>query len=314
MRKILATALLLAAFFGSPTTVSAVEIGVVLTGNVLGIWQGITKGINQAAKDHHIDVIVRNPPDGSSLDTQKNIQLKLIDYMVHRGVGGIVLAAEPLEGVAVPISLSVPIVLVDRSSTDYIVASTVSIDNFAAGKAAALSLAPVLHKGAKIAVMRLWPTIKGTSAREEGFLSVAKEKGWDVVINTYVGYRFRESQEAMEKLLKGYGRPVDAIFTSGEPTSYSAMQIVAAMPANTRPRLVAFDWRSEFKPALEQGVFFSVMVPDAYQMGYVATETLLAAMQKRPSLPKLYVDVATVTSANVNDASIQKMLANYGWK
>lgn len=313
MRKVLTLTALCLVFVGLPTVVSATEIAVILTGNVLGIWQGITKGITQAAKDHHVDVIARSPKDGSSLDSQKNVQLGMIDYMVHRGVGGIVLAAEPLEGVSVPVSVPVPIVLVDRNSTDYLPASTVLMDNFAAGRAAALSLAPVLSKGAKVAVMRLWASINSTSERENGFLSVAKEKGWDVVINTYVGYRYRESQDAMERAMTDYGGHLDAIFTSGEPTSYAAHKIVEAMPADNRPRLVAFDWRPEFQAALEHGVMFSVMVPDAYRMGYVAAETLLAAMQKQPTPPKQFVDVATITAANINDPAIQKMVASYGW-
>ena len=118
----------------------------------------------------------------------------------------------------------------------------------------------------------------------------------------------------MEKLLKEYGGHVDAIFTSGEPTSYAAMRISAAMPPESRPYMVGFDWRPEFQTALEQGVIYSTTVPDAYGIGYQAVETLLTAMQNRPTPARQYVKVATITINNVNDPSIKKMLAHYGWQ
>jgi ribose transport system substrate-binding protein len=164
MRKILA---LLVLFSLAMPAASAAEIGVILTGKVLGIWQGMTNGMKRAAKDLHVVLIVRSPADGTALDRQKNIQLKLIDYMVRRGVAGIVLAPEPLDGVATPISVSVPTVLVDRSSTDYNAVSTVSTDNFTAGRTEQLSVslpccprAPGSHRCGSHRISVLQPSVK----------------------------------------------------------------------------------------------------------------------------------------------------------
>ena len=68
---------------------------------------------------------------------------------------GIVLAPDPLTGVTTPVSVAMPMVLVDRGSADYNAIATVATDNLGAGRKAALSLVPVLHKGARVAVLRL---------------------------------------------------------------------------------------------------------------------------------------------------------------
>jgi ribose transport system substrate-binding protein len=313
MRKALAFFVLFAAFAGTVSTCSATEIGIILTGKVLGFWQGVTSGAQRAAADMHVDLLIRSPADGAALDTQINIQLKLINYMVQRGVVGIVLAPEPLVGVATPYAIPVPTVLVDRSSADYNVISTVATDNFAAGRTAALSLVPVLHKGAKVAVLRLAANISSTTERENGFLSVARERGWNVVIDTYVGYRFRESQALTDKALNGYVGHLDAVFAPAETVSYGAVRVVESMPANSRPKLVAFDWRPEFLGALKRGMLYAAVVQDPYRMGYLAVKTLVAATQGHSPPPRQqYVGVMTVTQSNINDPATQAAIANYG--
>jgi ribose transport system substrate-binding protein len=312
MRKALAFVVLFVAFAGAMPTASAAEIGVILAGKVLGIWLGMTRGIERAAQDLHVGLVVRSPADGAALGIQRNIQLKLIDYMVQRGIAGIILAPEPLEGVATPVSIAVPTVLVDRSSPDYNAISTVATDNFAGGRTAALSLAPLLPKGAKIAVLRLAANISSTTERENGFVSVAREMGWEVVVDAYVGYRYRESQALVVKALNGYAGHLDAVFAPAEPVAYGALRVVEAMPVDARPRLVAFDWRPEFLDALKRGGLYATVLQDPYRMGYLAVETLVAATQGRPPPPPTqFVEVMTVMQTNVNDPAAQAAIANY---
>src|SRR5258708_39987082 len=73
VRKALVLAVLFAAFAGAMPTASAAEIGVILAGKVLGIWLGMTRGIERAAEDLHVGLVVRSPADGVALGTQRNI-------------------------------------------------------------------------------------------------------------------------------------------------------------------------------------------------------------------------------------------------
>ncbi|KAE8754073.1 substrate-binding domain-containing protein [Paraburkholderia madseniana] len=311
MRRVLALVLLFAALTGALPIASATRLGVVLAGSSLVFWQAMTKGIKQAAEDKHVELVMRNPSDGASLGAQPNIQLRMIDYMVQSRVAGILLVPEPLADVATPVSIAVPTVLIDRSSTDYNAISTVSTDNFVAGKKAALSLVPVLRRGAKVAVLRLAPNISSTTERETGFLSVAREMGWDVVVDTYVGYRPRDAEGLIVKALNAYVGHLDAVFAPAEPIAYGALRVIEARAVGDRPRLVVFDWRPEFMDGLERGVVYADVVQDPYRMGYLAVETLVAALQGHSPSSKVFVDVVTVTPNNMHDPAIRAVLANY---
>jgi ribose transport system substrate-binding protein len=311
MRRTLSLLIVVTVLAGVVQAASATQIGVVLAGSGLDFWGPMSRGMHRAADDLHVELLMRSPSDGMSLGAEPNIQLRMIDYLVKSGVAGIVLAPEPLQDVATPIPIAVPTVFVDRSSTDYNAISTVSTDNFAAGRTAALSLVPVLRKGARIAVLRLAPNISSTTAREEGFLAVAREMGWHVVIAPYVGYQFRETEAQVRKSLSGDVGHLDAVFAPNETIAYGALHVVEEMPVSTRPRLVVFDWRPEFLHALEHGVIHADVVQDSYRMGYRSVETLVTALQGQPPRPKIFVDVVTVTRENLNDPAIRAVLANY---
>jgi ribose transport system substrate-binding protein len=309
MRRILSLALLLCALMGSVPFAEATTIGVVLPGSSLVFYQAMIKGIERAAGDQHVQLLMRNPSDGASLDTP-NLQLHIIDYLVGQGVAGIVLAPEPVQA-NTSVSISVPVLLVDRGSTDYNSISTVSTDNFSAGKRAAFSLVPVLQKGAKVAMLRLASNISSTTERENGFLSVAREEGWDVVVDTYVGYRPRDTQNLIAQALNAYPGHLDAVFAPAEPIAYGALRVIDTRAIADRPRLVVFDWRAEFMDGLKRGVIYADILQDPYRMGYLAVEALVGALRGHPTQPKVFVDVVTVTPHNRNDPAIREVLAHY---
>lgn len=311
MRKALPLAMLLAALIGAMPA-AAVEIGVVLAGTRMAFWQTMHDGIRRAASDHRVEVVIRSPVDGAALGSQPDIQLRMIEYLLNRKVAGIVLAPEPLQNAPSPIALPVPVVLVDRSSADYEALSTVATDNVGAGQAAARSLANVLAGGAKIAVLRLAPEIRSTTDREEGFISAARDAGWDVVVESYVGFDARDALEKTAEALRGYAGRLDAVFAPNETTGYGALRIVAGMPAGKRPRLVVFDWRREYSEALTSGILDAAVVQDPHRMGYLAVETLLKAVDGHAPPRQRAVAAMVVTRENLGDAAVQAVLSHYG--
>lgn len=306
-----AALIMLLVAIGGASPAGAEEIGVILAGTRMAFWQTMTEGVRLAGKDLGVDVVIRSPVDGAAIDAQPNIQLKMIDYMANRRVAGLVLAPEPVQGTTTPIVLPMPLVLVDRDSTDYVGLSTVATDNFAAGQTAAGTLKNVLGNGAKVALLRLAPNISSTTQRENGFLDAARTIGWDVVIDTYVGFRTRDSIDTTAEALRGYAGAIDAVFAPNETTAFGALRVVAAMLVEDRPKLVAFDWRPEFADALKTGVLHAVIVQDAHRMGYLAVTTLVAGITRQTPPRNVVVDVVTVTRENMNDPSVQAVLSHY---
>lgn len=311
MGRVFALVALLAILVELIPTALAADYGVVLAGRRHFFWRTMTEGIESAATDLGVEVVIRSPVEGAAIESQRNVQLQFIDYLVSRGVEGILLAPEALEGVRTPVPAKVPTVLVDRSSTDYEALCLVATDNFAAGKIAARSLTPVLSAGARVAILRLAPDVTSTTQREEGFLTFAIESGWQIVIDTYVGHGFRESYEMAAEALGTHRGQVDAVFAPNEATAYGALQAVAEMPAEERPLVVAFDWRPEFMNAIRQGALYATVVQDAYGMGYRALETLVAATKGRTLPAQVSIDVMTVTQENLEDEAVQTLLNYY---
>lgn len=288
-----------------PASMACAErIGVILPGHVLGFWCSLRKGMEQAARDLDLQLIVRGSADGAALDRQVNVQLRLMDYMIAQGVSGIVLAPEPLAVGTPPVSVRVPLVLVDREGPAFKSLSIVATDNFGAGRKAALSLAGVLPTGANVAILRLAADIPSTTQREEGFISVAREKGWNVVIDAYVGYELREAQERAAAILHGHQGALDAVFAPNETVAFGAVRLVGAMPTQARPRLVVFDWRPEFRQALADGVLYAVVLQDVHRMGYRSVTTAAAAARGETVDSKQDVDIAIVTRSNMDDPAI----------
>ncbi|KVK76055.1 LacI family transcriptional regulator [Burkholderia cepacia] len=285
------------------------RIGAVLPGSSLFYWQVMRKGIEQAARDLHVDLLMRSPADGASIDGQPNIQLKMIDYLVRNGVAGILLAAEPLRDAVAPVA--VPVVQVDRLSRDYPSVSIVSTNNLAAGKVAAMTLAPVLRQHAKVAILRLSPEIGATTERENGFASIAHEKGWNVTIDAYVGFRPHDAEVRIARIVSDYDGRLDAIFAPAEPIAYGALRVIRTLPPERRPRLVVFDWRPEFEDGLRSGEIHADIVQDPYRMGYLGLEVLVGRLNGHASASVIYIPTMTLTRDNVDSPASRKILDRF---
>lgn len=289
----------------------ATEIGAVLPGRALAFWRALTSGMTAAAKDLDVELVVRSPVDSAALEDQKNIQLEMIDFMVRRRVDVLVLCPEPLEGVPVPVSVAVPTVLIDRVTPDYTAIAAVTSDNFAIGRKAALTLAPTLHKGARVVMLRVAAKLPSTSAREEGFLSVAREKGWVIVAAPYVGHKLREAEAITAKVLGDRHGQLDAVFAPNESVAYGAVRVVGAMPAANRPRLVAVDWRPEFRAAMENGILTAAVLQNPYRMGYRSVAAAFAVSQGQTPAAHEIVDAVVVTRDTMNEPTQREVAASY---
>ncbi len=299
------------ALVGTAAVADAAEIGAVLAGNRHVFWKAMARGIQQAGKDLEVSVVVRSPVDDDVNAVKNNVQLQIIHDMIQDGTKGIVLAPMPVSGVPTPVPISVPTLFVDRGSQDFTAPATISTDNTAAGAVAARSLAGVLPKGAKVALLRLAKDVTSTTEREQGFLTVAREQGWEVVVDSYLGHGVRDAQSIAAKALAGYGGRIDAAFAPNESTTFGALLAIQDLPADRRPRLVGFDYRPEFEDALKTGTLHALIVQDAFHMGYQAVQRLLDVEQGRPVPAQIAVDVVTVTPANLADPAIQAAIGQY---
>jgi ribose transport system substrate-binding protein len=308
-RWLLVTVVLLAS--AGAGTVQAADFGAALAGAQSEYWKAMEDGITQAGADLKVNVLVRSPMDDDPQTTKDNVQLKIVRSLIATGVQSLIIAPIPVTGLKTPIDLPVPVVFIDRPSTDFHAASTIATDNYAAGRAAALTLKGQLPVGAKVAVLRLAPDVVSTTARESGFIDAAKQMGFDLVIDVYIGHGIHEPQLAAEQAIKSYGRPLDAIFTPTDFTTVAAVRAIDELAPGKRPKLVGFDYRPIYRQYLHTGELFAFVAQDAYGMGYTAVQTLVQ-LRAHKAVPTVQsIDALVVTGANIDSADIVAKLKQY---
>lgn len=168
-----------------------------------------------------------------------------------------------------------------------------------------------LAQGSKIAVLRLAPDVVSTTALENGFIDAAKQLGFDVVVDAYIGHGIHEPPLAAEEAIKSYGHPLDAIFTPTDFTTVAAVRAVAELGLSKHPKLVGFDYRPIFKEYLRTGELYAFVAQDAFRMGYVAVQTVveLRAGQRVPA--SVSIDTLVITGRNIGDPTILSKLRQY---
>jgi ribose transport system substrate-binding protein len=295
----------------SPYVVRAQDIGAVLAGTRGPFWKVMEKGIAQAATDLGVSVLIRSPVDDDPTSVEQNLQLKMVQFMLSAGTKALILAPMPVVGVPTPIEFPVPVIFVDRPSDSFKSLSTIATDNYAGGRAAAMSLQGRLPKGAKVGVLRLAPYVVSTSAREAGFIDTAKELGLNVVVDSYVGHDLREAQAIAAVILAPHQGALDAIFTPTDKIGISAMRVFQDWAPAKRPLLLSFDYRPSFEDDLRRGDLYLMVVQDAYQMGYQAVRRAVEVRSGQQIPAQIMVDFLVVSGANLNDPDIRLRLSHH---
>jgi len=307
LRRILWLVLPIALTF-SDGAAQAQEIAAVLAGTRGLFWKTVEQGIKQASADHGVSVLLRSTVDDDPGTVEQKLQLKMVDYMLQGGAKSLILAPIPVPGITTPIEYPVPVVLIDRPSDQFKALSTVATDNHAAGRAAALSLARRLAPGARVGVFRLERSVVTTTARETGFIEAAKELGFEVVIDAYVGHGIREAQFAIEALLRDHQGRLDAVFA---PTTEITLAILLARqdrPREQRPLLVGNGYSAGFADNMRRGELFAIVLQDAFKMGYTAVEQLLRARAGEKIPEQVMIDVLVVTAETLDDPKVRAAL------
>src|SRR5262249_50460162 len=128
-----------------------------------------------------------------------------------------------------------------------------------AGRTAARTLQQALPRGAKVGVLRLARDVMSTSAREQGFIDAAKEMGFEIAVDAYIGHGIHEPELAAVDAIKTYGHPLDAIFTPTDFTTLAAVRALETLAPKQHPKLVGFDYRPIFRQYLQTGVLYAVI-------------------------------------------------------
>jgi ABC-type sugar transport system substrate-binding protein len=83
------------------------------------------------------------------------------------------------------------------------------------------------------------------------------------------------------------------------------------MPAESRPRLVAVDWRPEFRAAMENGTLTDAVLQNPYRMGYRAVVAAVAVSQGQSPAAHEIIEATVLTRETMNDPAVLAVAAAY---
>ena len=171
------------------TTKSGKPIAVIAKSTVNAYWKAVEAGAKQAAQEEQVEIIWTGP-DAETAHAQ---QAGMVDNMVNRGVGGIVLAPTNVDALVRPVEMAVqrgvPVILIDSTLNSTKPTSVIATDNEAAGKQAAEALIKAIGdkkpNGGKVIMLRYLEGSGSTEAREKGFADQIKAAGLTLVDSAY---------------------------------------------------------------------------------------------------------------------------------
>ncbi len=310
MRKALAlTATVVALLVSGCNRSDSVRIGVVPKAVAHEFWTAVHAGAMEAGEEAGVRIEWQGP----SSETEFSRQIEIVEAMINSRVDGLVLApteATSLVSVVERASREgIPTVIFDSGiNTDNYI-SMVASNNYEAGVQAAHTLADLLRRSGKIAMVKNVPGSASTMEREAGFEETLAQRYPRIEV---VDYKYCQSDRALalaasENMLTAHPE-LDGMFASAEPATVGAATALRNRNLAEQVVLVGFDWTDTLKDDFRDGVIRALVVQDPYEIGRRAVQSVLTAL--RGEVPPKRIDTKThvVTLENIATPEISTVL------
>ena len=143
-------------------------IGVVPKATSHLFFVSVHSGVDQAARDLHVNVLWNGPTD----ETDHSRQIQIVDAMIARGVDALAISATDERALVAPLERArkagIPVTVFDSGVNfeDYV--TFVATDNYQAGCTAARTLAKLIGGRGEVAMVMQKPGGTSTGLRERG--------------------------------------------------------------------------------------------------------------------------------------------------
>jgi ribose transport system substrate-binding protein len=208
--------------------------------------------------------------------------------------------------IAQAMSAGIKVVLVDTTLTDPSGAvSQISSDNTAGGADAFAAVKQLVPGGGQVFIVNVKPGISTTDERAAGFAAAAKA---DPKF-TYVGMQYDQdtaslaAQVTLAELQKDPG--ITAIFATNLFSAEGAATGIRQAGKSGKIKVIGFDAEPDEITALQQGTVQALIAQSPYTIGTDAVDQAVAALQGKPTTPKIGTKFTIITTANLKSAASQ---------
>ncbi len=286
-------------------------IAVIPMGTTHEYWKSIHAGAEKAAAELGVEVVWKGPQK----EDDRAQQIAVVEDMVARGVGGIVLAPLDRTGLRQAVKeakeAGIPTVIVDSGLDGDDFVSFVATDNHQGGVAGAKRLAEVLGGKGKILLLRVMVGVESAHDREQGFLEeIAKYPGIEILSdNQYGGITTETAYQASENLLNRFPE-VEGIFCPNESTTFGMLRALTDAGKAGKVKFVGFDSSAKLIQALEDRQLQGLVLQNPFRMGELGVQMIVEHLRDPAKQIEKRVDtgVHVATPENMNEPEIQLLL------
>jgi ribose transport system substrate-binding protein len=159
--------------------------------------------------------------------------------------------------------------------------------------------------GGQVFIVNVKPGISTTDERAAGFAAAAKA---DPKF-TYVGMQYDQdtaslaAQVTLAELQKDPG--ITAIFATNLFSAEGAATGIRQAGKSGKIKVIGFDAEPDEITALQQGTVQALIAQSPYTIGTDAVDQAVAALQGKPTTPKIGTKFTIITTANLKSAASQ---------
>jgi ribose transport system substrate-binding protein len=268
----------------------------------------VTMGCGMQAEAKKLGDATVNIQGPSQFDA--TLQNPIIESVTAAHPDAIMIAPDDVSASRPPIAQAmaagIKVVLVDTTLTDPAGAvSQISSDNTAGGADAFAAVEQLVPKGGQVFVVNTKPGISTTDERTAGFAAAAKANSKF----SYVGVQYDQdtaslaAQVTLAELQKDPG--IVAIFATNLFSAEGAATGIRQAGMSGKVKVVGFDAEPDEITALQQGTVQALIAQSPYVIGTDAVDQAIAALQGKPTTPKIGTKFTIITTANLSTAASQ---------
>jgi ribose transport system substrate-binding protein len=292
------------------------HVAVIVKGTHSDFWQYVLVGASNYGVEHADKVrVTTHGPDN---DTDIEAQLAILEDVISSRPSGIVIASTssdaPVSAIERAMDLGIPVVVIDTKVNTEKVTTFLATDNRYAGKLVADKLVEGLKKAGKplegkVGFISAYPGIASLIDRQEGFLEQMAKIAPDMTILPirYCGVDIAAGMGPIEDEITAHPDMV-GFFGDCNIVGSSFARVVRERSMEGQIVAVSFDSDNEEIAALKDGIIYSVVVQDPYNMGYMGVDVVLRALEGEEFPAYIDTGVVAVTKENMEDPEIKGLL------
>jgi ribose transport system substrate-binding protein len=266
-------------------------------------------GAKAAAAKHGITLKFQGDPNSFSAPTQ----IPILNAAIAAHPDAILIAPTDKVALIAPIRRAVragiPVILVDTTiNTPNIAVTSISSDNIAGGKKAAIALARAIGMKGTVGAMSVTPGISTTDQRKQGFEAQLKHYPNIKYIGTQFDNDSATTAATKTSAMIAANPNLSGIFAMNTNSGIGVTN--AAKHAGKKIKLVELDAEPVQVQALRAGTIDALVAQDPYTIGFKGVNLAYQyATGHRAGIKKHYgTGEKIITRANVNNPSVKRFL------